>query len=179
MMYYTAKCLEKKRTQHIISYQLSSTAVEGWWFGLVLQPQDMDTLNSSVYQDILASTVRPCVWQLKVGQKDWVMQNAQQQIYNRMAEKEKSWGVAMVQSPDLNLIEILLQDVDACPLKNLKEVSQHCREEWTTIPLQPCERAIRSYIKQVTVAKCASIRYLFLVFHTLLLHFGVVSVTWL
>ena len=28
------------------SYQLSSTVVEGWWSGLVLQPQDLGTLQS-------------------------------------------------------------------------------------------------------------------------------------
>ena len=39
----------RKQTQHIstnISYKLSSTVVEGWWFGLVLQTQDLGALYS-------------------------------------------------------------------------------------------------------------------------------------
>lgn len=45
-----------------------STVVEEWWFGLILQPQDLGTLqltiNSSVYKNILESNVWSCVWQL-------------------------------------------------------------------------------------------------------------------
>ena len=69
----------ENQIQHIstnISYQMSSTVVEGWWFWLVLQPQNAATgqlaviesnMKSSVYQSNLQSNVRPFVWQLKFG----------------------------------------------------------------------------------------------------------------
>lgn len=59
-------------------------------------------MNSSEYQNILESNVRPPVCQLKIC-LNWVMQQdddykAQQQIWNRTAEEEKNHGVAMAQS---------------------------------------------------------------------------------
>lgn len=42
-----------KTKQHIsTSYQLWSTVVEWWWCGLVLQPDNLRTTNSSEYQGI-------------------------------------------------------------------------------------------------------------------------------
>ncbi|MEE6519334.1 hypothetical protein FKM82_031075 [Ascaphus truei] len=57
------------------------------------------TMHSSVYQSILESNVRPSVEQLKLGQNCVMQQDqAHQQIYNKMAEKEKNQGVAMAHS---------------------------------------------------------------------------------
>ena len=107
------------------SYQLSSTVVEGWWFGLVLQPQDLGTLQSMSppWTSILESNVRPSVWQLLLGKiggqtLQW-SQWAQQHISNRMSEREKSkvskW---FCQSPDFNMIEMqwwdIKRDFDTC-----------------------------------------------------------------
>ena len=62
----------------------------------------------AVCWSIIASTRRPSVRQVELGWR-WVMQHdndpKQQKIYNRMSEKEKNWGVALVQSPDINMVE--------------------------------------------------------------------------
>lgn len=61
------------RKQHVsiyTSYQLSSTV--GHYFGVFCSHRTWapavigSTMNPSVYQNILESTVRPCVWQLKL-----------------------------------------------------------------------------------------------------------------
>ena len=49
----------ENQTQHIStnsSYQLSSTVVEGWWSGLVLQPQDLGTLQSTQWMKYAPSS---------------------------------------------------------------------------------------------------------------------------
>lgn len=60
------------------------------------------TMNSSEYQNILESNVRPSMCQLKICLNRVMQQDddykAQQQIWNRTAEEEKNHGVAMAQS---------------------------------------------------------------------------------
>lgn len=85
--------------KHRISVKHDSLVVLGLFCSQVLiEP----TANSSEYQNILESNVRPPVCQLKIC-LNWVMQQdddykAQQQIWNRTAEEEKNHGVAMAQS---------------------------------------------------------------------------------
>lgn len=85
--------------KHRISVKHDSLVVLGLFCSQVLiEP----TVNSSEYQNILESNVRPPVCQLKIC-LNWVMQQdddykAQQQIWNRTAEEEKNHGVAMAQS---------------------------------------------------------------------------------
>lgn len=85
--------------KHRISVKHDSLVVLGLFCSQVLiEP----TANSSEYQNILESNVRPPVCQLKIC-LNWVTQQdddykAQQQIWNRTAEEEKNHGVAMAQS---------------------------------------------------------------------------------
>lgn len=85
--------------KHRISVKHYSLVVLGlFWSQVLIEP----TVNSSEYQNILESNVRPPVCQLKIC-LNWVMQQdddykAQQQIWNRTAEEEKNHGVAMAQS---------------------------------------------------------------------------------
>lgn len=85
--------------KHRISVKHDSLVVLGlFWSQVLIEP----TVNSSEYQNILESNVRPPVCQLKIC-LNWVMQQdddykAQQQIWNRTAEEEKNHGVAMAQS---------------------------------------------------------------------------------
>lgn len=85
--------------KHRISVKHDSLVVLGLFCSQVLiEP----TVNSSEYQNILESNVRPPVCQLKIC-LNWVTQQdddykAQQQIWNRTAEEEKNHGVAMAQS---------------------------------------------------------------------------------
>ena len=60
------------------------------------------TMNSSVYQSIFrVKCVAICLTDkvsLKLGRTTGQRSQTQQQIYNRMSEKEKNQGVAMTQS---------------------------------------------------------------------------------
>lgn len=87
------------RKQHIStkhSYQMLSTVVEGRWYDLVLQPQDLATLQSEsrprapLYIKVLESQMWGTyliaeAW-LKLGHAIGQLSEAQQQSYNRTAE---------------------------------------------------------------------------------------------
>jgi len=67
------------------------------------------TMNSSVYQSILESNVRPSVWQLKLGW-NWVINRTMIPNTNRK-QKESRCSRCSSQSPDLKVIEMLWWDL--------------------------------------------------------------------
>ena len=148
----------ENQTQHIstnTSYQLSSTVVEGWWFGLVLQPQDWDTLQSlswpwtPLYFSILESNVRPSVGYLSDND---LKQNLQ--IYNRMAEKNRRATVKRCGTALRELYKVFKQMPTYW-----HQLKQYCKEEWSKLPLQQHERLItscRKWLLQLIAAKGGS-----------------------
>lgn len=91
----------KQHTSTGTAYKLSSTVVEGWWFGLILELQehlaatDVSTMNST---KVYCSKTWPSERQQKTGHAAVQWSQAQKQIYNRTAEKENNQGVAMTKS---------------------------------------------------------------------------------
>ena len=116
----------------------SSVVVEGWWFGLVLEPQDLGTLQSLSPPWIKCKAI--CLT-AKAWLKQW--SQTQQQIYSRMSGKEKNQGVAMVQSktilqPGWNIVLGPQQSCTYTNATNLNELKQRYRE----ITPQQCEGLI-------------------------------------
>ena len=127
-------------------------------------------MNSQVYQDILQENVRQYVCQLKLNRSQ-VMQldndpktevNQQQNGLNR--RKYTFWSGPV--SPDLKLIERLWHDltraVHTRHPKNIAELKQFCKEEWSKIPPDRCAGPIRNYrncFVQIIAAKRGSTSY--------------------
>ena len=63
------------------------------------------------------------------------------------------------QSPDLNRIEMLWhelkQAIYARKPSNVAELKEFCKEEWSKIPPQRCERLIGSYHKHLIAVEAA------------------------
>ena len=122
----------ENQTQHIstnASYQLSSTVVEGWWFGLALQPQDPQSLSwpgTHLFSKVFKSEaicLKAKAW-LKLGHTTGQWSQTQQQIYNRMAEKEKNQSVAMLWWE---------RAVHGRMPEDLNEQKQCCKKGWNII----------------------------------------------
>lgn len=88
------------------------------WFRIVLQPQDVGTLQPpnrpwtlkhSGVKGQKPSVLTAEVWP-EPGYKTGQWSQAQEQIYNRTAEREKNRSPATTRSPDLDLIKMLRWD---------------------------------------------------------------------
>ena len=57
------------------------------------------------------------------------------------------------QSPDLNPIEMLWQDlkqaVQARKPSNIQQLKEFCKEEWGKIPIEHCQRLVQTYKKRL------------------------------
>jgi len=122
LMTITQNTMLVKTTPHIstnTSYHLSTTVVEGWWFELVLQPQDVDTLQSLNRPWILQHTkifyflnMRQFVKQIKLGFNQ-VLQQGDDPSHSSKSTTEwlKKTRIQVLQlsaqNPDLNLTETL------------------------------------------------------------------------
>lgn len=85
----------KSQAQHICtnaSYQLSSTVEGGWWFGHIVILLCIPKYFRVKCKDICLTA--KVWWKLGHSTRRW--SQTQQQIHNRMAEKEKDQGVAIV-----------------------------------------------------------------------------------
>lgn len=126
--YKTKKEMLDNNAQHHVcrkpnaARQLSSTVVEAWWFGFVLQPQKLDTLQ------LLSRTQTAAAW-LK-----YVHATEKAQIYNRIAAK-------VLQRPS-----VIQTSPGPCSCK--PQFLQRCKDQRAKIPAQRCGRLIKSYRKQ-------------------------------
>ena len=128
-------------------------------------------MNSQVYQDILQENVRLSVCQLKLN-RSWVMQQDNDPKHRSKSTTEwlQQKKIRLLewpsQSPDLNPIEMLWHDlkraVHTRHPKNIAELKQFCKEEWSKIPPDRCAGLIRNYRKrlvEVIAAKGGSTSY--------------------
>ena len=128
-------------------------------------------MNSQVYQDILQENVRLSVRQLKLN-RSWVMQQDNDPKHRSKSTTEwlQQKKIRLLewpsQSPDLNPIEMLWHDlkraVHTRHPKNIAELKQFCKEEWSKIPPDRCAGLIRNYRKrlvEVIAAKGGSTSY--------------------
>ena len=97
------------------------------------------------------------------GQQPKTQINLQHNYFNRKKLCLLEWPS---QSPDLNPIEMLWNDlkrvVHTRHPKNISELKQFCKEEWSKIPPDRCAGLIRNYIKrlvEVIAAKGGSTSY--------------------
>ena len=121
-------------------------------------------MNSALYQRILQENVRPSVRELKL-KRSWVMQQDNDPKHTSKSTSEwlknKKFKVLEwpSQSPDLNPIEMLWQDlkqaVHARKPTNVTELKQFCMEEWAKIPPRHCERLINNYRKRLVAVIAA------------------------
>lgn len=97
--------------------------------------------------------MRPSVRQLKLD-PDWVMMQLnhgpKHSWQSKMSEKKRNQGVAMIQSPDLNLNvvvghQLCRNNVDLIKFKH------RYKEEWDKIFPHPSERPSKSYSKPIQV----------------------------
>ena len=122
------------------------------------------TMNSALYQRILQENVRLSVRELKL-KRSWVMQQDNDPKHTSKSTSEwlknKKFKVLEwpSQSPDLNPIEMLWQDlkraVHARKPTNVTELKQFCMEEWAKIPPRRCERLINNYRKRLVAVIAA------------------------
>jgi transposase len=115
-------------------------------------------INSQVYQDILQENVRLSVCQLKLN-KSWVMQQDNDPKHGSKSTTEwlKQKKIHLLewpsQSPDLNPIEMLWHDLKRAihtrNPKNIAELKQFCKVEWSKIPPDRCAGLIRNYRKRL------------------------------
>ena len=120
-------------------------------------------MNSALYQTILQENVRPSIRELKL-KRSWVIQQDTDPKHTSKSASEwlnKKFKVLEwpSQSPDLNPIEMLWQDlkqaVHARKPKNVTELKQFCMEEWAKIPPRCCERLINNYRKSLVAVIAA------------------------
>ena len=128
-------------------------------------------MNSQFYQGIFQGNVWLSVHQLKLN-RSWVMQKDndpkhRSKITTELLQQKKirllEWPS---QSPDLNPIDMLWHDlkkaVHTRHLKNIAELKQFCKEEWSKIPPDRCAGLILNYRKrlvEVIAAKGGSTSY--------------------
>uniref|UniRef100_A0A3Q2CFB6 Tc1-like transposase DDE domain-containing protein n=1 Tax=Cyprinodon variegatus TaxID=28743 RepID=A0A3Q2CFB6_CYPVA len=129
------------------------------------------TVNSQGYQQILDQNLLPSVRELKLGRK-WIMQQDNDPKHSSKSTKEwlKRKKICTLdwpsQSPDLNPIEMLWQDLKRavharCP-SNISQLAEFCKEEWTKIPKSRCETLVCGYrrrLVEVMAAKGGATRY--------------------
>lgn len=128
-------------------------------------------MNSQVYQDILQENLRPSVHQLKLNRR-WVLQQDNDPKHRSKSTTEwlKQKKIRLLewpsQSPDLNPIEMLWHDLKKAihtrHPKNIAELKQFCKEEWSRITPDRCARLICNYRKrlvEVIAAKGGSTSY--------------------
>ena len=128
-------------------------------------------MNSQVYSYILQENIRLSVLQLKLN-RSWVMQ--QDNDPKHRSKSTTQWlqqkKIPLLewpsQSPDLNPIEMLMHDlkraVHTRHTKNIPELKQFCKEEWSRIPPDRCAGLIHNYRKrlaEVIAAKGGSTSY--------------------
>ncbi|KAF7656731.1 hypothetical protein LDENG_00036710 [Lucifuga dentata] len=103
-------------------------------------------MNSALSQKILKDNIQSSVRDLKL-KRNWTMQQDNNLKHKSKAEwlkKKKKKKMKVLeqpsQSPDLNPIEMLWQDlkrtVHARKPSNVAELKQICKEEWDNIPPQ-------------------------------------------
>ncbi len=108
------------------------------------------TMNFALYQKILKENIRHSV-KLKL-KHTWVMQQGNDpkltsKSTSEWLKKNKSKVLERLsQSPDLNLIEMLWDDLKqsiyARKPSDVAELKQFCKEEWAKTPPQWCERLV-------------------------------------
>ena len=115
--------------------------------------------------------VRLSVRQLKLN-RSWMMQQDNNPKHRRksttewLQQKKIRLLVWPSQSPDLNPIEMLWHDLKSTVPprhpKNIAELKQFCKEEWSKIPPDRCAGLIHNYrecLVEVIAAKGGSISY--------------------
>ncbi|XP_062849643.1 zinc finger protein 638 [Trichomycterus rosablanca] len=129
-------------------------------------------VNTAYKENNLLPTVKhgggnnllPSVRELKLGQK-WIMQQHNDPKHSSKTTKEwlKRKKIRTLdwpsQSPDLNPIEMLWQDLKRavharCP-SNLSQLAEFCMEEWAKIPKIRCETLVCDYRRRLVEVMAA------------------------
>ena len=145
----------ENKTQHKHLIPTVKYVVEGWWFRVVLQSQDLYSLGSSSWPPY--TKVFLCqIWLLKLCWA-WVPNTAKLQ-QNRWKRKESRCCYNGQGSPNPypNLIEMLWdlrRAVHKWMPANLNEDNICCKEEWDKYPSPQCEKLITSHRKLFLLLK--------------------------
>lgn len=117
-----------------------------------------ERMNSAIYREILEENLFESVEMLNLGQ-DWIFQ--QDNDPKHRAKLTQKWLVEHninvlpwpSQSPDLNPIEnlwrVLKVRVSKRQPRNLKQLEQICKEEWSKIPPNVCQNLVSKYRKRL------------------------------
>lgn len=116
-------------------------------------------MDSVMYQQILDENIKPSIQKLKLRRGSWVLQQdndpkhcskSTQQFMQKNKYRLLPWPS---QSPDLNPIEMLWQDLKkAVHLRkpsNIQQLKQFCKEEWSKISSERCQKLVHSYQKRL------------------------------
>ena len=129
------------------------------------------TMDSAYYQGILDRNIKQSAKVLKLG-RSWIMQQDNDPKHVSKSTKEwfKKKKIEVLewpsQSPDLNPIEMLWNDLKAAVHQrkpsNLTDLKQFCKEEWGKLPLSRCKKLVEGYqkrLKAVLAAKGQATKY--------------------
>ena len=128
-------------------------------------------MDGAKYRQILEENLLQSAKDLRLGRRFTFQQdNDPNHIAKATWERLKNKKVNVLewpsQSPDLNLIENLWQDLKIAVHQrspsNLTELEQFCQEEWANIARCRCANLVETYPKRlpaVIAAKCGSTKY--------------------